>query len=165
MKYSLILLAVIFFSSTCKRKDTRPYGPQYEEDPGPERGTTAERLQGSWRIEDYLKNGVSIYKEINSVASGKINLDSVYFSYTQATKDNGWHETRSINPWPWYFELTETNFRIWGYDSIFCYWFNNPETKANYTTQSIWKISRLYKNTFYVSRSTNNGNYKIMWKR
>ncbi len=93
MKYSLILLPVIFLGSTCKRKHTRPYGPQYEEDPGPERGTTAERLQGSWRIEDYLKDGVSIYKEINSVASGKINLDSVYFSYTQATKDNGWHET------------------------------------------------------------------------
>jgi hypothetical protein len=165
MKYSLILLAVIFLSSTCKRKDTRPYGPQYEEDPGPERGTTAERLQGSWRIEDYLKDDVSIYNQMNAVANGSITLDKVYFSYTMAKKDNGWHESRLVYPWQRFFFFDDIGMQFDGADTLFCYWLVEPFSKKNTLGPNPWKITKLYQNSFYIALSTPKGNFKLKWKR
>lgn len=158
---------LIIMSSSCKRKDTRPYGPQYEEDPGPERGTVAERLQGSWRVEDYLRNDSSIYNQMSSIPSSTITLDKVYFSYTQASKDNGWHEKKVINPWPCYFEFNNEVFKFSSatLDSNFTYWFLNPELKINNSPRVDWSITKLYKNSFYLKLSTTKGNYKIKWKR
>jgi len=168
VKYIFILLSALSLFSNCKPKaDTRPYGPQYEEDPGPERGTTKERLQGSWRIEDYLLNGNSVYNELNAVAKGSINLDTVYFSYSQATKDNGWYEKRVIEPWPCTFDLNQNAFSFSSatYDSTFTYWFLNPFVKTNNSPVTSWKITKLYQGSFYITLSTTKGNFKIKWKR
>ncbi len=162
----LIASAFILFAVNCKpKKDTRPFGPQYEEDPGPERGTTAERLEGKWHIEDYLKDGVSVYNQMNATANSSITLDNVYFIYTMANKNNGWNESREIYPWPWYFDLNNQSFIPWGYDSIFCFWLNNPSSKTKYNKTATWQITKLYKNSFYTKLIIDSVTYKILWKR
>ena len=165
MKYSLILLAVIFLSSTCKRKDTRPYGPQYEEDPGPERGTVSERLEGNWRIVDYLRNDTSIINLPQVANSGTINIKDVYWEYRRPTEKNDWYETSSIYPWKWYARISNDSITFSGYDTTFCYWFANPLIMSNSTLAKGWKITQLYQSSLHVKSLSANNVYKIYWKK
>ncbi len=150
----------------CKPKeDTRPYGPQYEEDPGPERGTVSERLEGNWRIEDYLRNDSSIINLPSVAKSGTINIKDVYWEYRRPTKENDWREKSAIFPWEWSAAISIDSLRFWGHDTTFCYWFTNPILKSRSELQKKWKITKLYQSSLQIKLETNKTTYKIFWKK
>ncbi len=162
----LIASALILFAVNCKpKKDTRPFGPQYEEDPGPERGTVAERLNGIWKIEDYLLNDVSIINQSSVATSGSISIKDVHWDYIMPTKDNDWHESYLVYPWKWYALISKDTITFDGYDSTFCFWFTDPLIKSNQILDRKWQITKLYQGSLHVKLSTQRGIFKIFWKK
>jgi len=162
-----LTLSILFMiiGSRCKPKeDTRPYGPKYEEDPGPERGTVSERLEGNWRIEDYLRNDTSIINQPNVASSGTISIKDVYWAYRRPTKDNDWHETSDVYPWKWWTFISKDSISFEGSDTTFCYWFVTPLIKSGRGYRD-WKITKLYQGSLNVKSITPNGVYKIKWKK
>ncbi|MEI6020615.1 MAG: hypothetical protein WCR21_05760 [Bacteroidota bacterium] len=160
----LFTLVFSFIGSTCKPKDTRPYGPQYEEDPGPEKGTTAERLDGSWHIEDYLLNGNSIITQPNVVTSGSISIENVKWVYSMPTKSNDWHESYLVFPWNAFGMISRDSITYSGDDTTFAYWFLTPLIKSGRSYKG-WTITKLYQGSLHIKRSTAQGIYGIYWKK
>lgn len=161
-----ITILFMIIGSRCKPKaDTRPYGPQYEEDPGPERGTTAERLEGIWRIEDYLRNDTSIINQPSVASSGTINIKDVYWECRKATKDNGWYEKSAIYPWERGAFISNENISFDGYAISFCYWFTNPLIQSDSIKNKAWKITKLYQGSIHLKLITSKDTYRIYWKK
>lgn len=160
--FTVIMFLII--ESGCKPKDNRPYGPRYEEDPGPERGTVAERLNGIWKIEDYLLNDVSIINQASVATSGSISINDVHWDYIMPTKDNDWHESSIVYPSKWFAFISTDKIKFDGRDTSFCYWLVNPlQRKAPGNTD--WKIIKLYQNSLHIKLITTYGEYKIFWKK
>lgn len=154
----------MMFSSACKPKDTRPYGPRYEEDPGPERGTVSERLNGVWKIEDYLLNEVSIINQASVATSGSISIKDVHWDYYMPTKDNGWNESSIIYPFNWFAFISINSIKFDGRDTAFCFWLVNPlERKSPGNAE--WQITKLYQNSLHIKVNTNHGEFRIFWKK
>lgn len=161
-----ITFCFIMMASSCKpKKDTRPYGPRYEEDLGPERGTVAERLNGNWKIEDYLLDGSSIINQPSVATSGSISINQVYWQYIMPTKDNDWHESYLVYPWKGFAPISKDSITFDGRDTTFCYWFTNPLLKTNIPTFKGWKITKLYQSSLHVKLATTRGLYQINWKK
>ncbi len=161
---SFTVIMFLIIESGCKPKDTRPYGPRYEEDPGPERGTTAERLDGSWHIEDYLLNGNSIISQPNVVTSGSISIENVKWVYSMPTKSNDWHESYLVLPWNAFGMISRDSITYSGDDTTFAYWFLTPLIKSGRSYKG-WTITKLYQGSLHVKRSTAQGIFGIYWKK
>jgi hypothetical protein len=158
-------ITFMMLGSACKPKDTRPYGPRYEEDPGPERGTVSERLNGVWKIEDYLLNEASIINQASVATSGSISIKDVHWDYYMPTKDNDWRESYLVYPWKWYGLISKDSIGYDGYDTSFCYWFIDPFIKSNNRLHRGWSITKLYGGSLHVKLINNRGTYKIYWKK
>lgn len=167
MKFILPLLFLLAFSQ-CKKEH------RYPDDPKKSRKTPNERLNGSWYIEEYTLDGISILDSMNNICNCDLKIDVIltygkikdyannteFWSFYIGTNHFGYQSRQAFQDYHY--------LEIGPYDGnqieIFSKLFLTP---FYYEPNAIvrWNVTKLYKNEFSIELKNSSGVFSLRFSK